>query len=161
MFFYKRGQKWARIQDGETAMNIRDKTLQREQCYVYGKWVGSDNGQTTLIVNPATGEPLGNVPDMGRQETRRAISGAEAALPGWRALTARARAAILRRWFNLIIENQEDLATILTLEQGKPLAEAQVRSRMPQASWNGSQKKESVYTGILSRRIRPTREYWY
>ncbi len=106
-------------------MDIRDRTLFREQCYLCGTWVDSDNGSTTLIANPATGEPLGRVPDMGREETRRAISAAQAASPGWRALVPQARALILRRWFNLIVESQEDLAVILTMEQGKPLAEAQ------------------------------------
>ena len=77
-----------------------------------------------IITNPATGEVLGHVPELGAAETRRAIEAAHAALPGWRALTAQARATILRRWFNLLLEHQEDLATLMTLEQGKPLAEA-------------------------------------
>lgn len=105
-------------------MDLRDSTLFREQCYVDGKWTGSDSSKTALIANPATGEPLGRVPDMGREETRRAISAAGQALPVWRACAAQARAAILRRWFSLMVENQEDLGLILTLEQGKPLAEA-------------------------------------
>ncbi len=78
----------------------------------------------STITNPATGEILGHVPELGADETRRAIEAAHAALPGWRALTAQARAVILRRWFNLLLEHQEDLATLMTLEQGKPLAEA-------------------------------------
>lgn len=105
-------------------MDLHDKTLFRGKCYIDGKWIGADTESATVIANPANGEPLGNVPDMGHDETRRAILAARAALPGWQALTAQARGIILRRWFNLMIENQEDLATILTLEQGKPLTEA-------------------------------------
>ncbi len=105
-------------------MNFRDNNLFRQQCYVAGTWIEADNGAVSIITNPATGEVLGQVPDLGAVETRRAIEAANAALPGWRALTAQARAGILRRWFNLLLENQEDLATLMTLEQGKPLAEA-------------------------------------
>lgn len=74
--------------------------------------------------NPANGKPLGNVPKMGAEETRDAIDAANRALPAWRALTAKERANILRRWFNLMMEHQDDLARLMTLEQGKPLAEA-------------------------------------
>ena len=105
-------------------MNLRDSTLFRQQCPVAGAWIEADQGGASMIANPATGEVLGQVPDLGAAETRRAIAAAHAALPGWRALTAQARAGILRRWFNLLLENQEDLATLMTLEQGKPLAEA-------------------------------------
>ncbi len=105
-------------------MNFRDNTLFRQQCYIDGAWIDADHGGVMEIVNPATGERLGQVPELGAGETRRAIAAADAALPGWRALTAQARAVILRRWFNLLIDNQEDLATLMTLEQGKPLAEA-------------------------------------
>ncbi len=91
-------------------------------------WEGSgstrDDGSVFPVVNPADGSVLGTVPEMGAAEVRRAIASAEAALPAWRARAARERSAILRRWFELSMENQEDLATILTLEQGKPLAEA-------------------------------------
>ncbi len=105
-------------------MNLHDNTLFRRQCPVAGAWIEADNGAVSIITNPATGEALGPVPELGAAETRRAIEAAHAALPGWRALTAQARAVILRRWFNLLLENQEDLATLMTLEQGKPLAEA-------------------------------------
>ena len=105
-------------------MNFRDNTLFRQQCYIDGAWIDADQGGFMEIINPATGERLGQVPELGAGETRQAIVGANAALPGWRALTAQARAVILRRWFNLLIDNQEDLATLMTLEQGKPLAEA-------------------------------------
>jgi succinate-semialdehyde dehydrogenase / glutarate-semialdehyde dehydrogenase len=105
-------------------MNLHDNNLFRQQCYVGGSWIDSDDKRALVIDNPATGERLGQVPELGAGETRRAIMAADAALPGWRALTAQARAVILRRWFGLIMENQEDLATLMTLEQGKPLAEA-------------------------------------
>ena len=105
-------------------MQLRDATLFRRQCPVAGSWIDADSGAVSAIVNPATGAVLGHVPELGTAETRRAIEAAHAAWPGWRALTAQARAAVLRRWFNLLLENQEDLATLMTLEQGKPLAEA-------------------------------------
>ncbi|MFZ1827297.1 MAG: NAD-dependent succinate-semialdehyde dehydrogenase [Candidatus Competibacteraceae bacterium] len=105
-------------------MHLRDNTLFRQQGYVAGAWIEADHGGVSIIVNPATGEVLGQVPELGVAETRRAIEAAHAALPGWRALTAQARAVILRRWFNLLLEHQGDLATLMTLEQGKPLAEA-------------------------------------
>jgi succinate-semialdehyde dehydrogenase / glutarate-semialdehyde dehydrogenase len=105
-------------------MQLHDKTLFRQQCYVAGSWIDADQGTVAAITNPATGEVLGQVPELGAAETRRAIEAAHAALPGWRALTARDRAALLRRWFGLLLEHQDDLAVLMTLEQGKPLAEA-------------------------------------
>lgn len=103
---------------------MKDKSLLRQQCYVAGSWIDADNGATSTICNPATGECVGQVPELGAAETRRAIEAAHATLPAWRALTAQARALILRRWYALLLENQEDLAVLMTLEQGKPLAEA-------------------------------------
>jgi succinate-semialdehyde dehydrogenase/glutarate-semialdehyde dehydrogenase len=105
-------------------MQLRDTTLFRQQCHVAGSWIDADSGAAAPIANPATGETIGHVPELGAGETRRAIEAAHAAMPGWRALTAQARAIILRRWFNLMLEHQEDLATLMTVEQGKPLAEA-------------------------------------
>ena len=105
-------------------MQLRDTHLFRRQCYVAGCWIDADRGATSIIMNPATGEPLGQAPELGAAETHRAIEAAHAALPGWRVLTAQARAVILRRWFGLLLEHQEDLATLMTSEQGKPLAEA-------------------------------------
>ncbi|MGY8821870.1 MAG: NADP-dependent succinate-semialdehyde dehydrogenase [Pseudomonadales bacterium] len=98
--------------------------LLRQQAYLDGLWCDADEGGRTAIFNPATGELIGEVPNMGRAETRRAIEAAQAAQPAWRALTAKERAARLRRWYGLMLENQEDLARIMTAEQGKPLAEA-------------------------------------
>jgi len=105
-------------------MQLQDPILFRQQCYIDGAWVDGDNRELIPVNNPATGEILGNVPSLGAAETRRAIAAAQAALPGWRARTARERSVILRKWFNLMLENQEDLAVLMTLEQGKPLAES-------------------------------------
>lgn len=105
-------------------MQLKDSSLFRQKAYIDGRWVDADDGATSPVNNPATGETLGTVPRMGRSETRRAIDAANAALPGWRALTAKDRAARLRRWHELMIENQADLGLLMTLEQGKPLAEA-------------------------------------
>ena len=99
-------------------------SLLREKCFIAGAWVGADNGAVIEVTNPANGAVIGTVPDMGSGETARAISAADAALPAWRAKTAKERAAILRRWFDLMMANQEELARLMTLEQGKPLAEA-------------------------------------
>ena len=105
-------------------MQLKDSSLFRQQAYIDGAWVDADNGQTLKVNNPATNEIIGSVPKMGAAETRRAIEAADRALPAWRALTAKERANKLRRWFELMIENQDDLARLMTLEQGKPLAEA-------------------------------------
>jgi succinate-semialdehyde dehydrogenase/glutarate-semialdehyde dehydrogenase len=109
--------------------SLRDLGLSRPQllknaCLIDGQWVPADDEGTLEVRDPANGELLGLVPNMGRIEAGRAIAGAEAALPAWRARTARDRAAILRRWADLMLAHQEDLARLMTLEQGKPLAEA-------------------------------------
>ena len=109
---------------GIAALNLKDPSLFRQQCYVDGKWADADSGKTIAVNNPATGEILGTVPGMGTAETRRAIEAANAAWGPWRKKLAKERSNILRRWFNLMMENQEDLAILMTAEQGKPLAEA-------------------------------------
>jgi succinate-semialdehyde dehydrogenase/glutarate-semialdehyde dehydrogenase len=106
------------------ALELKDAGLMRTQAYVAGEWTGAQNGATRDVVNPANGEKLGTVPNMGAAETRRAIEAAAAALPAWAKKTAQERAVILRRWYELMLANQEDLARIMTAEQGKPLAEA-------------------------------------
>jgi succinate-semialdehyde dehydrogenase/glutarate-semialdehyde dehydrogenase len=105
-------------------VQLNDPSLFREQAYVDGVWADADGGQTITVTNPATGAVIGSVPRMGTAETRRAIEAADRALPAWRALTAKDRAIRLRRWFELMMENQEDLARLMTLEQGKPLVES-------------------------------------
>ena len=105
-------------------MQLSDKELLQSGAYINGEWVNADNGETMPVLNPATGETIMDVAKCGTAETRRAIEAAEAAQVEWRSKTAKERAAILRRWFNLMMEAQEDLAIILTAEQGKPLAES-------------------------------------
>jgi succinate-semialdehyde dehydrogenase/glutarate-semialdehyde dehydrogenase len=103
---------------------LNDPSLLRQQACIGGEWRDADDGSTIEVVNPATGERLGSVPHMGALETRRAIEAANAAWPAWRRKTAKERAAILRRWYQLMMENADDLARLMTLEQGKPLAES-------------------------------------
>jgi succinate-semialdehyde dehydrogenase/glutarate-semialdehyde dehydrogenase len=103
---------------------LKDGRLFRQQCCIDGSWGDADDGKTIDVTNPATGEKIGTVPKMGKDETRRAIEAARAAFPGWRAKTARERSVVLRRWYDLMMENQEDLAVLMTVEQGKPLAES-------------------------------------
>ena len=103
---------------------LKDPSLLRQQCYVDGKWIDADDGGSMPVVDPATGMPVGTAPVMHAAETRRAIDAANRALPAWRSKTARERSAILRKWQDLMLANIEDLALILTTEQGKPLSEA-------------------------------------
>lgn len=105
-------------------MKLKDPGLLQTRCLIDGQWLDADSGKTLAVTNPATGEQVATVPDMGAEETRRAIAAAEAARPAWSAKTARERSAILRRWFDLITEHTDDLGRILSIEQGKPLAEA-------------------------------------
>lgn len=103
---------------------LSDPSLLCEQGYIDGAWVDADGGGRVDVTDPATGDVVGTIPDMGADETRRAIEAANAAWPAWRAKTAKERSAILRKWFDLMMENQRDLGIIMTAEQGKPLAEA-------------------------------------
>jgi len=108
----------------DSSMKLTDDKLLRTQAYVDGHWVDAEGGKTHDVLNPATGQRIGTVPNMTAVETRRAIEAAHRAFPVWAALTARERSVILRRWFDLMMANQEDLAVIMTAEQGKPLAES-------------------------------------
>jgi succinate-semialdehyde dehydrogenase/glutarate-semialdehyde dehydrogenase len=103
-------------------LNLQDSSLLRQQCYIDGRWI--DGERRIDVTNPATGERVGQVPQLGAAETRQAIEAANRALPAWRARTAKERSALLRKWFELIMASQEDLARIMTAEQGKPIAEA-------------------------------------
>jgi succinate-semialdehyde dehydrogenase/glutarate-semialdehyde dehydrogenase len=105
-------------------IRLADSALLKSQAFVGGDWVGADSALTSEVRNPATGESLGHVPQMGAAETRRAIDAAHAALPAWSKKTAAERARIMRKWFDLMMAHQEDLAVIMTAEQGKPLAES-------------------------------------
>jgi succinate-semialdehyde dehydrogenase/glutarate-semialdehyde dehydrogenase len=105
-------------------LKLKDKNLFRQQCYINGSWQDADSGQSIDVTNPATGEKLGTIPKMGAAETRRAIEAAEDALAVWRTTTAHEKAQVLRRWFELMMENKEDLALLMTAEQGKPINES-------------------------------------
>jgi succinate-semialdehyde dehydrogenase/glutarate-semialdehyde dehydrogenase len=105
-------------------MNLSDAPLLRELCLIDGRWVAAADGATIPVNNPATGAPIAHVPKMGAKEARQAIDAAERALPAWRARTAKERSVLLRKWHDLMLANADDLALIMTSEQGKPLAEA-------------------------------------
>ncbi len=105
-------------------MHLNDSELLREACYINGDWVAADDGNNREIINPANGKVLAHVPSMGRVETRMAIESAQSAFISWQKKTAAERAGLLRRWYELMLEHRQDLATIMTQEQGKPLAES-------------------------------------
>lgn len=114
-------------------MRLKDQGLFHTKCYIDGDWADADSGETIEVTNPANGDVLGTVPRMGGAETRRAIEAANAAWPAWRARTGKERGAILRGWYDLMLEHLDDLGMIMTLEQGKPLAEA--KGEIHYASW--------------------------
>lgn len=101
---------------------LKDKSLLKDKCYVDGKWLSAS--KSIDVTNPVNESVIGSVPNMGKAETRQAIEAAEKAQKDWAKKTAKERSAILRKWFTLMMENQEDLAQIMTAEQGKPLAES-------------------------------------
>ena len=105
-------------------LKLSDSSLFRQQCYIDGAWHDADSGKTIDVTNPSDGSVIGTIPNMGADETRRAIEAAARALPAWRAKTGKERADILRKWFNLMMAHQDDLARLMTIEQGKPLAES-------------------------------------
>ena len=111
-------------QSTDLKSHLKDPSLLETRAYVAGEWVHADDGATFDVINPARGDVIAQVADLGRAEAARAISAAESARHAWAARTGKERAAILRKWFDLMMENQEDLALILTAEMGKPLAEA-------------------------------------
>ena len=145
-------------------MKLQDPKLFRQQCYVNGEWVDALNRGTIPVTNPATGETLGAVPRMGAEETRQAIEAADRALPGWRGKTAKERAQILRKWFDLMMANQEDLATLMTAEQGKPMTE--LRGEIAYAAafieWFGEEGKrvygDTIPAHMTDKRIVVTKE---
>ena len=104
-------------------IQLSDPSLFREQCYIDGAWVDADDRSTVEVRDPASNERIGTVPKMGAAETRRAIEAADRAFRSWRHTTAKERAGLLRKWFDLMMANQEDLAILMTREQGKPLTE--------------------------------------
>jgi succinate-semialdehyde dehydrogenase/glutarate-semialdehyde dehydrogenase len=124
-------------------MNLNDPTLLRQLCYLDGAWVPADDGRTMAVRNPATGEHLADVPVMGAGETRRAIVAAHAAQSHWRERTGKQRAAVLRKWADLMLAHVEDLALIMTSEQGKPMAEsrAEIGYAASFLEWFGEEAK--------------------
>jgi succinate-semialdehyde dehydrogenase / glutarate-semialdehyde dehydrogenase len=137
---------------------LKDAKLFRQQCYVDGAWVDADGKGTIPVNNPADNSILGTVPKMGAEETRRAIEAADRALPEWRARTGKERAAILRRWYELLMQNQEDLAQLMTAEQGKPLTES--RGEIAYAAsfieWFGEEAKR-IYGDTIPGHMRDKR----
>jgi succinate-semialdehyde dehydrogenase/glutarate-semialdehyde dehydrogenase len=124
---------------------LQDPELFRERCYIGGHWVEAANGATIPVDDPATGDMIGSVPRSGRAETRGAIDSAVAALPEWRSRTGKERAVVLRRWFDLVMANLEDLARLMTLEQGKPLVESRSEVAYGAAflEWFGEEAKRT------------------
>ncbi len=138
------------IAKDKPGLDLADARLFPRKCYIDGAWTDADSGAVLTIRNPAHGGLLGTVPKMGAAETRRAIAAAAAALPAWRAKTAKERARVMRRWFELMMENQEDLAVLMTSEQGKPLIEAQSEIAYAAAflEWFGEEAKR-VYGDVI------------
>ncbi|HBK4605627.1 TPA: NAD-dependent succinate-semialdehyde dehydrogenase [Serratia marcescens] len=126
-------------------MNISDRALFRQQAYINGQWRDADNQETLPVSDPATGQLIGSVPNMATAETQSAIDAAQQALEGWRALPAQQRAQLLRRGFELMLEHQQDLASLMTLEQGKPLAESlgEIRYAASFIEWFAEQAKRT------------------
>lgn len=145
-------------------LKLNDPSLLRQQCYVGGHWVDANDGETMPVTNPASNEVLGTVPRMGKAETARAIDAANVAWPDWRKKTARERSATLRRFFDLMMENQQDLAAIMTAEQGKPLAESvgEVAYAASFIEWFAEEGKrlygDTIPTHAFDRRIMVTKE---
>ncbi len=126
-------------------MQLQDSQLFRQRCYIDGAWVEAQSGQSIAVDNPSDGAILGSVPNAGATETRRAIEAARQALPDWRSRPAAERAAVLRRWHDLLLENQQDLALIMTAEQGKPLKEArgEIAYAASYFEWFGEEAKRA------------------
>jgi len=145
-------------------LTLKDPSLLRQQCYIAGQWCDADGGATISVTNPATGETLGSVPKMGAAETRRAIEAANAAWPEWRKKPAKTRAAILRKWNDLILANADDLAALMTAEQGKPLAESkgEITYAASFIEWFGEEAKrvagETLASPWPDKRVVVTRE---
>ena len=112
------------MQATASSLKLSDPSLLRQANYVDGQWIQADNGKTIAVKNPANGEVVGEVPALGVAETKRAIEAANRAMPAWRAMLAHERSAILRKLYQLMLDNTEDLARIMTAEQGKPLSES-------------------------------------
>ena len=147
-----------------SGVRLRDPALFRQQCYVGGEWVDADSGASFDVIDPANGQTIGTVPSFGVAETRRAVEAANAAYPAWRALTGKERASVLRRWYELMLEHQEDLAIIMTAEQGKPMAESRGEIVFGSSfiEWFAEEAKRAygdvIPTHLADRRIVVTKE---
>src|SRR5690606_15387761 len=132
------------------SVKLNDPTLLRQQCYIDGEWSDADSRRTLEVTNPASGERLGSIPDAGSAETRRAIEAAARAFPAWAARTAKDRAGILRRWSELMLAHQDDLATLMTAEQGKPFAESkgEIAYAASFIEWFGEEGKR-IYGDVI------------
>ncbi len=154
----------AKTVSAPTQLALREPELLRDRAFVGGAWVDADGGETFPVTNPATGEELACVPRLGTAETRPAIGAARDAYPAWRSKTAKERAAILRRWADLMLAHEEDLALLLTLEQGKPLAESRIEIAYAASflEWFGEEGKrvygDTIPTYSPDRRIVFTKE---
>jgi succinate-semialdehyde dehydrogenase / glutarate-semialdehyde dehydrogenase len=133
-----------------TTMQLRDSSLLKTLCLIDGRWTGADDGRTLTVTDPCDGRPVADVPRLGPAEVRRAIDAAHAAFAPWRAQSAKQRSAVLRRWYELVLENAEDLAQILTAEQGKPLAEAmgEIVSNAAYLEWFAEEAKR-IYGDVI------------
>lgn len=130
-------------------MQLDQMALFHQQAFVAGQWCNADNQNTSNIYNPATQEIIGTVPNMGKAEADRAIQAAVSHWAVWKNKTAKDRSTILKKWFELMVAHADELAFILTSEQGKPLAEARGKFSMRPALWNGLPKKPNACMAIL------------
>jgi succinate-semialdehyde dehydrogenase/glutarate-semialdehyde dehydrogenase len=139
--------------------DLNDPTLHLSQAFIGGAWVDADDGSTFDVINPADGSTVGSVADLGGAETRRAIEAADAALPAWRGLTAKERAAVLKRWYQALMDNVEDLAVLMSIEMGKPIRESRGEAKFAAGfvEWNAEEAKraggEIIPTHDLTKRL--------
>ena len=147
----------ARTHDSLRAQ-LKDQSLLKDKCYIDGAWIG---GEATIpVTNPVDDRVIGQVPKLSAAETRRAIEAAQKAQKPWARKLAKERAGILRKWFELMMENQEDLARIMTAEQGKPLAESRGEIAYGASSSSSSPKRPGGSMARRSRRLGRTRAWW-
>jgi succinate-semialdehyde dehydrogenase/glutarate-semialdehyde dehydrogenase len=137
-------------------LNLKDATLLRQQVLLAGEWIDADTRETIPVLNPATGERIGTVPMCGTEETRRAIAAAEAAQRAWARRPAKERTAILRKLNDLMLANQDDLALIMTAEQGKPLTESKGEIAYAPRSSTGSRTRHDASTATPFPPLQPT-----
>ena len=140
--------------------SLNDKDLLHQQAWVDGQWIDAQSGDTIAVTNPADGSEVGSVPSLSAEETRAAIAAAAEAFVQWRRLTAKERSAILMKWYDLMMAHQEDLAVILTSEQGKPLAEAKGEVAYAASFIQCLPKRPNGYTATPSHPLPATSASW-